>query len=247
MVTKRFLIAVTGGITLTLAVAGFSAAQASQGQSARQGGVPIPNPPPPRDFVRTIDNEYMPLKPGTVLRYRGKKDGQPSSVKYVITRETKTIQGVRCVVVHDTLSINGQPEERTIDWFAQDKRGNVWYFGEDSFDLVGGTWVRSDGSWQAGVDGAVAGIAMESDPRVGDTYRQEYYAGHAEDMAKVLRTETSVTVPYGSFREVLKTKDWTPLDTKRAEHKFFAEGIGEVRSVMVKGGSDYENLVSVER
>jgi hypothetical protein len=235
MSSKRHLAALATVVTAVLAVVGLGSASASQ--SAR---------PATRDFVSRIDNEYLPWTPGTVYHYQGTKDGQPSSVTTEVTRETKVIQGVRCVVVHDTLSVNGQPEERTVDWYAQDKQGNVWYFGEDSFDLVNGSWVKSDGSWQAGVDGAVAGIVMEGDPHVGDTYRQEFYAGHAEDMAQVLDTDASVTVPYGSFDEVLRTKDWSALHPEKIENKFYAPGIGEVRVMQVQGGTDEEHLVSVE-
>jgi hypothetical protein len=229
-------------VATAVALAGLGSASARHGVTR---GSPA-NAPAADGFVRTIDNKYLPLKPGTVLRYKGTKDGQPSDVNYAVTDKTKKILGVRCVVVHDTLSINGHPEERTTDWFAQDTRGNVWYFGEDSFDLVNGTWVRSDGSWQAGVDGAQQGIVMEATPRVGDTYRQEYYAGHAEDMAQVLSTDASVTVPAGRFVGAVKTRDWTPLEPSVAEHKYYAPGVGEVRSVMVKGGTDQESLVSVQ-
>jgi hypothetical protein len=242
MSNERHLAALAAAVAAVLAVLGVGSASASQTARARDNV----GPPAARDFVSRIDNEYLPWTPGTVYRYKGTKDGQPSSVTTEVTRETKVIQGVRCVVVHDTLSINGKPEERTVDWYAQDKHDNVWYFGEDSFDLVNGTWVKSDGSWQAGIDGAVAGIAMEGDPHVGDTYRQEFYAGHAEDMAQVLDTDASVTVPFGSFDEVLRTKDWSALHPEKVENKFYAPGVGEVRVMQVQGGSDEEHLVSVE-
>jgi hypothetical protein len=237
MSTKHLVGTLTVSLTALLAVAGLAAASARKAPAG---------PPPASEFVRTIDNPYLPLRPGKVFHYEGTKDDQPSAVRYEVTRLTKVITGVRCTVVHDTLSINGHPEERTTDWFAQDNRGNVWYFGEDSFDLVNGTWVRSDGSWQAGVDGAVAGIVMEADPHVGDRYRQEFYAGHAEDMAQVVSTDAEVSVPYGAFDDALETKDWTPLEREVVEHKFYARGVGEVRSVMVKGGTDEEHLVAVE-
>jgi hypothetical protein len=244
MSKERHHAALAAGMTGLLAVVALGSASASQ--SAGAAGSKVAGPPAARNFVSRIDNEYLPWTPGTVYHYAGTKDGEPSSVTTEVTRETKVIQGVRCVVVHDTLSINGQPEERTVDWYAQDRQDNVWYFGEDSFDLVNGTWVKSDGSWQAGVDGAVAGIVMEGDPHVGDTYRQEYFAGHAEDMAQVLNTDAAVTVPYGSFDEVVQTKDWSALRPAVVENKFYAPGVGEVRSMQVQGGSNEEHLVSVE-
>ena len=207
--------------------------------------VPIPELPPPGDFARNVDNPYFPLVPGTTFRYEGTEEGAPRQVTVFVTHQRKTILGIRAIVVRDEVLVDGQPEERTFDWYAQDKNGTVWYLGEDSFDFVNGTWVRSEGSWEAGVDGAKAGIIMEAGPVVGDKYRQEYYAGHAEDMAKVLDTNASVSVPYGTFDHVLVTKEWTPLEHAVVENKYYARGVGNVRTVMVKGGQEEENLVSV--
>jgi hypothetical protein len=214
--------------------------------SSGKAAPPVEPMPPASDFVGTIDNPYFPLRPGTTFRYEGTKDGEPAADKVEVTQETKTILGVRAVVVLDLASAGGKAEEKTFDWYAQDSRGNVWYLGEDSFDLVNGKWVRNDGSWEAGVDGAKAGIVMEANPEAGDTYRQEYYAGHAEDVARVLRTDESVTVPYGSFTHVLETRDWSLLEPNVIEHKYFARGVGEVKSVMVKGGAEEMALVSVK-
>jgi hypothetical protein len=242
MFIRRHLAVIAIGALTLLAFAGLAAAGGRNGNPVP----PPPTTPPASEFVSTVDNPYFPLKPGRTLRYTGTKDGHPSSVATEVTRETKVILGVRCTVVHDTLSVDGAPHERTIDWYAQDKNGTVWYFGEESLDLVNGTWVRSGGSWQAGVDGATAGIIMEAHPRRGDIYRQEYYAGHAEDVARVLGRQSTVTVPYGYFDDVLKTRDWTTLDPRSVEHKYYAPGIGETRVVQVKGGSDEESLVAVE-
>jgi hypothetical protein len=198
-------------------------------------------------FVSAIDNRYLPLRPGTVLRYRGTEDGEAASSTFEVTRRTKVIAGVRTTVVRDTFLVGGAAAEKTDDYFAQDERGNVWYFGEDSYDRVSGRWVRSDGSWLAGVDGAKAGIVMKARPRVGDTYRQEWYRGHAEDMARVLKTGVAVTVPYGRFDGALQTREWTPLEPGVVEHKWYAPGIGEVRSLTTEGGSDEMRLVSVRK
>jgi hypothetical protein len=196
---------------------------------------PVRQLPSASHFVSRIDNPYLPFAPGTTFRYRGTKDGEKATDVMVVTRGTKTILGIAATVVSDRAFVGGKPEERTLDWYAQDDVGNVWYFGEDTFDFVNGKWVRGDGSWQAGVDGAKAGIVMEAHPKVGDAYRQEYYAGHAEDMARVLHTG-----------KVLTTAEWTPLEPGVLEHKDYARGVGEVRSVMVKGGSERSQLGSVK-
>ena len=167
----------------------------------REAEHPDPVLPPPGDFVTRIDNKYFPLRPGTTFNFGGTQEGKPSRVAVFVTHRTKTILGIRATVILDQVFVGGRREEKTFDWYAQDKHGNVWYLGEDSSDFVNGKWVRSDGSWQAGVRGAKAGIVMKANPIVGNPYRQEYYAGHAEDMAKVLSRSASVTVPYGSFEQ----------------------------------------------
>jgi hypothetical protein len=201
----------------------------------------------PGDFVADVTNPYMPLVPGTVFRYQGHVDKAPSAITVTVTRERKSIEGVSALVIDDVVSVRGKDVERTTDYYAQDTKGNVWYFGEDSFDLEKGKWVRSDGSWLAGVDGAKPGIIMEARPKVGDVYQQEFYAGHAEDMAEVLSTDSSVSVPYGSFERALVTREWTPLEPGVTEHKYYAAGVGNVKTVMVEGGDEEYELVSVTR
>jgi hypothetical protein len=212
-----------------------------------KGPTPIPAFPAPRDFVTRIDNKYFPLRPGTTFLYRGTQQGNARRVSVFVTHKTKLILGIRATVVLDQVLVGGKPEERTFDWYAQDKQGNVWYLGEDSSDFVKGKWVRSDGSWEAGVKGAKAGIVMKANPSVGDVYRQEYYAGHAEDIAKVLSRNKSVVVSYGSFEHALETSEWTPLEHGVLEHKYYVKGVGNVRTIMVKGGSEEEHLVSIKR
>jgi len=208
---------------------------------------PVPSLPAPSAFVRAVDNPYFPLRPGTTLRYEGMADGERATDTVTVTRRRQTILGIKTVVVLDLATEGGKPSEKTYDCYAQDKRRNVWYLGEDSFDRKNGKWVRNDGSWQAGVHGAKAGIIMEGKPRTGDTYRQEYYKGHAEDVGRVLRTDVGVSVPYGSFRRAIQTRDWSPLEPGVVEHKYYARGIGEVRSLLVKGGAERMVLVAVKR
>jgi hypothetical protein len=246
MLKGSAIVGVVFGAVALVGAINAAAPQRSSG-SRTQHAVPIPQLPPARAFVRRIDNKYFPLVPGTRFLYRGKQDGEPREVSVLVTRKTKVILGIRAVVVLDQVLVGGKPEEKTFDWYAQDKRGNVWYLGEDSSDFVKGKWVRSDGSWEAGVHGARPGIVMEAKPSVGDAYRQEYYKGHAEDMAAILRLDASVSVPYGTFRKALVTKEWTPLERGVIEQKYYARGVGNVRTVMVKGGSEEERLVSVTR
>jgi hypothetical protein len=187
------------------------------------------------------------LKPGTSYVYKGQDAGAPQTDRVVVTHKTKTIMGVKCVVVLDTVSTSGTPVERTFDWYTQDKAGNVWYFGEDSRDFRGGRWVVSSGSWQAGVDGAKPGIIMPARLRPGKAYRQEFYPGHAEDMGSVVGFTRSMTVPYGSFKRVLVTREWTPLEPGIVERKYYARGLGQVGEETVTGGSETMRLVTVEK
>jgi hypothetical protein len=214
--------------------------------SARQSA-PIPVLPPRGDFVARIDNKYFPLRPGTTFLFGGTQQGKTRRVSVFVTHKTKMILGIRATVVLDQVLVGGRREEKTFDWYAQDKQGNVWYLGEDSFDFMKGKWVRSDGSWEAGVKGAKAGLVMKANPRVGEVYRQEYYAGHAEDMAKILSRNKSVAVTYGSFEHALETSEWTPLERGVLEHKYYVKDVGNVRTIMVKGGSEEEHLISITR
>jgi hypothetical protein len=146
-------------------------------------------------------------------------------------------------VVRDTVTERGQVVEDTFDWYAQDDRGNVWYVGEDTTEYEDGKPVTKEGSWEAGVDGAKAGIVMPARPKVGMQYRQEQYAGHAEDMARVLSLDEQAEVPAGHFTDVLLTREWNPLEPKVLEYKLFAKGIGPVLAIGVSGSRDVEELL----
>jgi hypothetical protein len=197
-------------------------------------------------FVDRVDNPWFPLVPGTTFVYRGRKDGEPSRERLTVTSLTKTIQGVRCIALHDRLYLSGRLEERTTDWYAQDAKGNVWYFGEDTAELdKHGRVTSTEGSWQAGVDGARAGIYMPAEPKVGQSFAQEFYAGHAEDHFRVVDLAASVGVPYTSSKEALLTEEWTPLEPGVLDHKLYVRGIGTVKEQTVKGGDELNELVSV--
>ena len=167
----------------------------------------------PSNFVDRIDNRYFPLEPGTSFHYAGFKGRTPQTDDMIVTHRTKMILGVRCTVVRDTVSENGKPIERTFDWYAQDKKGNVWYMGELSLESSHGRFVKASDSWEAGANGAKPGIIMPANPRRGDTYRQEYYPpGGALDQAHALGRRGSVTVPYGTFTRPLVTVEWSPVE-----------------------------------
>jgi hypothetical protein len=199
----------------------------------------------PADFVEGIDNPYLPFRPGTTLIYRGVSDGERERVEVTTTDDTKEILGITATVVRDRVFVDGRLAEDTFDWYAQDRDGNVWYLGEDTAEYENGKVVSTEGSWEAGVDGAQPGIVMLGDPRPGDRYRQEYYAGEAEDMGRVVALDESVTVPHGSFDQVLVTEDWTPLEPKLLENKYYARGVGAVFERLVKGGEEVLRLVEI--
>jgi len=198
----------------------------------------------PNDFTTVIDNPLYPLVPGTTYVYESRTASGLERDVMEVTHATRVIMGVPCVEVHDALSLNGELVEDTLDWYAQDGAGNVWYFGENSRELEDGLAVSLEGSWVAGVDGAKPGIIMEASPRVGDVYRQEFDLGNAEDMGAVLSLDATATVPYGSFTRLLETRDYTALEPDVTEHKFYAAGIGNVLETDPVTGERTE-LVSV--
>ena len=199
----------------------------------------------PADFGETIDNPWFPLSPGTTWIYEGESDGERERNEVTVTAETKTILGVTCVVVRDIVLIDGEVVEDTLDWYAQDVDGNVWYFGEASKDYEDGELVSTEGSWEAGVDGAQPGIIMLADPAVGDSYQQEYYEGEAEDQGKVVATGETVTVPYGTFKDVLVTEDINPFEPDAVEQKSYAPGVGLILAEYVQGGDERIELIEV--
>jgi transglycosylase-like protein with SLT domain len=221
-----------------LTLAALAAAAGGVGSSASAAGQPR--------FGARVDNPWFPLRPGTTYVYRGVKDGQPSRDVVTVTQRTRAIAGARCRAVRDRLYLRGRLEERTTDWYAQDRRGNVWYFGEATAELDRRGHVTSrEGSWLAGRNGARAGIYMPAHPRVGQSGRQEFYEGHAEDHFQVLSLRASVRVPYTSSKRALLTKEWTPLEPGVVDHKLYVRGIGTVLEQTVKGGSERNELVSV--
>jgi hypothetical protein len=198
----------------------------------------------PADFTIEIDNPYWPMAPGAIWTYRETDaEGNEQQVKVTVTAETKEVMGIEARVVHDVVTQGGEPVEDTYDWYAQDADGNVWYLGEDTREYGNGKVVSTEGSWEAGVDGAQPGIAIPADPEVGLGYRQEYLAGQAEDEAEVLSLDERTGAPAGSFEDVLMTKDYTPLHPNVLEYKFYAPGVGPVVTLGVSGEIGREELV----
>ena len=197
-------------------------------------------------FSARVDNPWFPLRPGTRYVYVGEKDGQPSRDVMTATHRVRTINGAPCVVVRDMLYLRGRLRERTTDWYSQDGKGRVWYFGEDTAELdKNGHVTSTEGSWLAGVDGARAGIFMPTRPRVGQSFRQEYYKGQAEDHFEVIGLFRAVTAP--GRDNALLTKEWTPLEPGVIDHKMYVRGIGTVLEQTQRGGNERGELVSLTR
>jgi hypothetical protein len=198
----------------------------------------------PHGFTANIDNPWFPLKPGTRYEYVGIKDRKPSRDVVVVTHRVRTIEGAPCVAVSDRLYVEGKLHERTTDWYTQDRQGNVWYFGEDTAELDRNGHVTStEGTWLAGRDGAQPGLYMPAHPRVGQTGRQEYYTGHAEDHFRI--AAVLPTIGSGTPNSVL-TEETTPLEPGVLDNKLYVRGIGTVVELTVKGGSERNQLISVK-
>jgi hypothetical protein len=245
---------VTGAVltAVVLAAAGCGGGQSTDtststsGESAAQalprGSEPFPLDP--ADFTTEIDNPYWPMKPGSHWVYRetnAQGDVQRNDV--TVTDRTKTIMGIEAVVVHDVVREGGQVVEDTFDWYAQDSAGNVWYLGEDTKEYENGKLKTTEGSWEAGVDGALGGVVVPAHPEPGLTYREEYYEGHAEDGAEDLSLNAHADVPYGTFDDALQTRNFSPLEPNLVEEKFYARGVGVVLEITVSGGSDRSVLL----
>ncbi len=198
----------------------------------------------PSKFV-TVNNPYLPFTLGARYIYEVQAEDATERIEVFNTGETKEIMGITTIVVRDIVTEEGELVEDTIDFYAQDIEGNVWYFGEEVKNYEDGEFTDNEGSWIAGVDGAVPGIIIPADPQVGDTYRQEYYLGEAEDMGQIVDLSGSITVPYGSYEDLIVIAEWNPLEPGVIEHKYFAKGIGLVAAEKVEGGSEREELVEV--
>ena len=200
----------------------------------------------PAQFTSDVTNTWFPLAPGTRWTYREEtEDGDVVRVVVTATAVTHHVaNGVSARVVRDTVTLDGAIIEDTLDWYAQDADGTVWYLGEDTAEFEDGTITTREGSFEAGVDGAQAGVIMPGSPNPGMTYRQEYYKGEAEDQGEVLALDEQAQVPAGVYDDLVKTADTTPLEPDVLEHKYYADGVGLVLTLDREGGGR-EELLSV--
>jgi hypothetical protein len=232
--------------------AGTSATSATSATPEQSNPLPTGGQPvqlDPARFTTEIDHPYWPMKPGTRRTYREvDEEGEIKEVVVVVTTQTKKVaNGITARVVRDTVRVDGSIIEDTFDWFAQDARGNLWYLGEDTAEFENGKLTSRDGSFEAGVNGALPGIMIPADPAPGMRYRQEYYKGEAEDNGEVLSTAEMAQVPAGVYRGVLLTKDTSTIEPDVQEYKLYAKGVGPVLVLGVSGGSGREELIKVDQ
>jgi hypothetical protein len=202
----------------------------------------------PADFTNPVKNPYFPLTPGKVFVYRG-TEGNDRLVEHLrVTDQTKQILGVTTTVIHDVLFRNGHLGEKTTDWYAYDNSGNTWYFGEKTAVYKPNGQIESTaGSWEAGVNGGIAGLIMPANPKPTDAYRQEFLAGHAEDQAWIVANHGSVTTPYGTVDQVVRSYEWTRLEPNVLSIKRYAPHLGIVTEGDVAGGTEFLQLVAVHQ
>ncbi len=207
----------------------FSACVALLGCSNSTG--PTYDPVIPTAWASAVTNTYFPLVPGTTFTFLTQLNPGVESTSVAVLAQTKVINGVTASEVHDQVFVNGVLGEDTYDWYAQDDAGNVWYLGEDTKEYQNGQVISTEGSWEWGVKSALPGIVMWADPaaHIGESYRQEYLKGEAQDLGKVLTTGENVTVPYGSLSGCIKTEDWSELDgAVPHENKYYCPQLGVV-------------------
>ena len=211
--------------------------------AAYDEGAPFAPAIDPASFVASVDNPFFPMEVGAKFIFDGDEH-----VEVEVLADTKVIMGINATVVRDRVFEDCAVIEDTLDWYGQDAQGNVWYLGEETAEYENGEITSTAGSWEAGVDGALPGIVMLADPQAGDVYRQEFYAGEAEDLGEVTAVTGSVSVPAGEWSgsDVLVTEEWTPLEPDVRERKIYARGFGVVRIKTIQGGHELTTLTSAE-
>jgi len=234
--------------TLITIASALLAVCAACGGGESQGRLPQGSKPfevDPTHFTTVIDHPYWPMKPSNRWIYReSDAEGAVSRVVVTVTNRTKTIMGIEARVVHDHVTEGGEIKEDTFDWYAQDDRGNLWYLGEDTTEYEDGKPKTKEGSWEAGVDGALPGIILPAHPQLGQTYREEYYKGHVEDGAQIIYVDALARVPAGRFDRGLQTRNFSGIEPDVIEEKIYAKGVGGVLEITVSGGSDRAELLS---
>jgi len=200
-----------------------------------------------------VTNKYFPLVVGSTSTYQTTAGEDEEFILIEVLADAKMVMGINVVVVRDRVYIDGDQDtgiliEDTRDWFAQDDDSNVWYMGEDvdNFDEDTGDFVDNEGAWEAGVNGAQPGIQMKANPRIGDSYRQEYLEGEAEDLAAIVGIDVTVMLENGSSFQTLMVKEWNPLEEKSTEFKYFAENFGLVREEGLDEDGEVEEVIELE-
>jgi hypothetical protein len=223
--TAAMAVSAVAAVGLGLAASAYAGSSAVRTAATAGSTPPPPTLPRPRDFVKVVDNPYLPFVPGTRWVYQG--HGEEAGERNVVTvlHRTKVIEGITATVVHDVVKEGGKVTEDTHDWYAQDRLGNVWYLGELSREFHGDQ-VDTSGSWRAGVGGGQAGIVMPADPVLNRSYAQEFEPGDAEDQAKVIDLDGQVGVPFGHFDHVRVTSESSALEPRVIELKYYAKGVG---------------------
>ena len=246
-------VAAAGAIVLAMASAGCGDddAATSDGGDAEQAE-PVIDPGDGGDYrpeldpatvADAIDNPYLPFVPGARWVYEGTSSEGQEQIEVTVLDERRRVMGIDAVVVRDTVSVDGELIEDTRDWYTQDADGNVWYLGEETAEYEDGEVVTTEGSWEAGVDGALPGVVMWAEPRVGQAYRQEYYEGEAEDLAEVVDVGLSLTVSGRSYTDAVRIREWNPLEPDVVEEKTYAPGVGTVLEEQTVGGDEQVALV----
>ena len=246
---QRRALALAGASLIVAAHTGSAAQAGASSQTIKSGAGPgWPKTLHPSDFVRRIDNPWFPLNPGSRWHYRGVDSGGRFTDNMRVTHRTKKIEGVRVTVVHDVVRKHGKPREVTNDFYAQDHHRNIWYFGENTRELDRHGHVTSrEGSFRAGRNGARPGVLIPGHPKVGQKARQEFYKGHAEDHFRVLDVNARVSTPYVSSNHAVRTREWSPLEPRVRDNKWYVHGVGDVKEKTVKGPKEILRLVSFHR
>jgi hypothetical protein len=201
----------------------------------------------PANFVVGVTNPLFPLTPGTIDYFEGQADGAAQTDSAEVLSDHKTILGIEATIVHDRVYTDGELIEDTFDWYAQDTAGNVWYLGEDTKELDNGQVISTEGSWEAGVSGAQAGIIMWADPaaHIGELYRQEFARGVAEDLGKVAAVNQTVDIAYGTLTGCVKTEDTSAIEPGVLENKYYCPGIGLTAEYGQNGSTDRNEIVAI--
>lgn len=202
----------------------------------------------PAAWAASVSHSLLPLTPGTSWTFEAETEDGIETIEVEVLGETRIVNGVEATVVWDRVYLEGVLIEDTRDWYAQSSSGDVWYLGEESYEMQGADTLNMEGSWEWGIDGALPGVIMWADPaaHMDEPYRQEYYEGEAEDWGVVVEAGVTVTVPAGTFSGCIQTEDWNALESYAGslEQKFYCPGVGWVREVPVEDPEESSELTA---